>query len=150
MCDSVCSILSFDILTKLCFICINQDYLKFRTRFLSISVNMINTNEADFLYDAKWRGTPPWGTPFCHFVSALKLLSGDRSQILRDVQGSDQFISFNSIQFNSVQFQQFGIFNSIQIQIGFRIFQFNSNSIHYLSIPILFNSNYMHRNNSNE
>ena len=64
--------------------------------------------------------------------------------IKRCQQGSDQFISFNSIKF---QFKlDSGFFNSIPIQIRFRIFQFNSNSIHFLSIPIQFNSNFMHRN----
>ena len=60
------------------------------------------------------------------------------------IQGSDQFISFNSIPIQV----GFGIFqfNSIPIQIGFRIFQFNSNSIHFLSIPIQFNSIFMHHN----
>ena len=58
--------------------------------------------------------------------------------------GSIHFFQFNSIPIQ-VGFRIFQ-FNSIPIQIGFRIFQFNSNSIHFLSIPIQFNSNFMHRN----
>ena len=58
--------------------------------------------------------------------------------------GSIHFFQFNSIPIQ-VGFKIFQ-FNSILIQIGFRIFQFNSNSIPFLSIPIQFNSNFMHRN----
>ena len=73
-----------------------------------------------------------------------KILSSCFDMLLVRQQGSDQFISFNSIQF---QFKlDSGFFNSIPIQIRFRIFQFNSNSIHFLSIPIQFNSNFMHHN----
>ena len=71
-------------LTKFCFICINYVYLK--NKFLSISVNMICTNETGFRYDTKWRDTALWVTSFCHFVLALKLLSGHRCQILRDAR----------------------------------------------------------------
>ena len=63
---------------------------------------------------------------------------------LRAGLGSIHFFQFNSIPIQ-VGFKIFQ-FNSILIQIGFRIFQFNSNSIHFLSIPIQFNSNFMHRN----
>ena len=62
------------------------------------------------------------------------------------VQGSDQFISFNSIQF---QFKlDSGFFNSIQFQFKSDSVSFNSIPIpiHFLSIPIQFNSNVMHRN----
>ena len=45
---------------------------------------MIYTSEADFRYDTKLQDIAPWLTPFCHFVLAFKLLSGDRSQICRD------------------------------------------------------------------
>ena len=38
----------YGILTKICYIWINQVYIRFRTRFLLISVNIIYTNEADF------------------------------------------------------------------------------------------------------
>ena len=31
------------------------------------------------IWKMKWQDTAPWVTPFCHFVSALKLLSGDWS-----------------------------------------------------------------------
>ena len=58
--------------------------------------------------------------------------------------GSIHFFQFNSIPIQ-VGFRIFQ-FNSIPIQIGFRIFQFNSNSIHFLSIPIQFNLNFMHCN----
>ena len=61
-------------------------------------------------------------------------------------QGSDQFISFNSIQF---QFKlDSGFFNSIQFQFKSDSVSFNSIPIpiHFLSIPIQFNSNVMHRN----
>ena len=34
------------------------------------------------------KNTAPWVTPFCQFVLALKLLSGDQSQILRDVSNT--------------------------------------------------------------
>ena len=57
--------------------------------------------------------------------------------------GLIHFFQFNSIPIQ-VGFRIFQ-FNSIPIQIRFRIFQFNSNSIHFLSIPIQFNSNFMHR-----
>ena len=40
------NILSFRILAKICFF-INHIYLKFRTKVLLISVNMIYTNEVD-------------------------------------------------------------------------------------------------------
>ena len=83
-CDSGCSIFLFDILTKICFICINHAYLEFRTRFLLISINITNTNEADFRKDYKWQDIAPWVTPFYHFVLALKSLSSDRSQSFRD------------------------------------------------------------------
>ena len=56
--------------------------------------------------------------------------------------GSIHFFQFNSIPIQ-VGFRIFQ-FNSIPIQIRFRIFQFNSNSIHFLSISIQFNSNFMH------
>ena len=62
------------------------------------------------------------------------------------MQGSDQFISFNSIQF---QFKlDSGFFNSIQFQFKSDSVSFNSIPIpiHFLSIPIQFNSNVMHRN----
>ena len=36
-CDSRCSILSFGIITKICFLCINNVYLKFRTRSIVFS-----------------------------------------------------------------------------------------------------------------
>ena len=63
-----------------------------------------------------------------------------------EYQGSDQFISFNSIQF---QFKlDSGFFNSIQFQFKSDSVSFNSIPIpiHFLSIPIQFNSNVMHRN----
>ena len=78
-------ILLFDILPKICFVCINNVYLNFRTRFQLISANMINTNEADFRRDIKWQDTGPWLTTFRHFVLGLKLLSGDQPNILRHV-----------------------------------------------------------------
>ena len=52
--------------------------------FLLISVNIIYTSEADLRYDTRWQDIEPWVTPFCHFVCALKLLSGGRSQISQD------------------------------------------------------------------
>ena len=45
---------------------------------------MIHTSETHFRQDTKWHDTAHWATRFYHFVLALKLLSGDRSQILRD------------------------------------------------------------------
>ena len=71
-------------ITETSFVCINHVFLKFNTRFLLISLSMIYTNEADLHYDTKWQNTSQWVTPSCHFVSALKLLSGDRSQIFYD------------------------------------------------------------------
>ena len=47
-CVSRYSILSFSIITKLCFISIKHVYLKLRTRFLLISVNRIYTLEVNF------------------------------------------------------------------------------------------------------
>ena len=70
--------------------------------------------------------------------------AGDEMTSLGPGLGSIHFFQFNSIPIQ-VGFKIFQ-FNSILIQIGFRIFQFNSNSIHFLSIPIQFNSNFMHRN----
>ena len=83
-CDSMYSILSFGAITKLCFIFVNHIYLTLRSGFHFILINMIYTIESDFRPDTKWKNTAPWVTPFCHFVLALRLLSGDRSQILRD------------------------------------------------------------------
>ena len=71
-------------LTEICFICINHICLKFRTRFLWISMNMIYTNEAEFRWGIKRQTTAPWVTLICHLVSTLKLLSSDWSQIMRD------------------------------------------------------------------
>ena len=71
-------------LNEIRFICINHIYLKFSTKFLITSINMIYMNEADFRNDTKRQDTAPRVTPFCHFALALKLLSSDRSQILRD------------------------------------------------------------------
>ena len=52
-----------------------------KTRFLLIAVNMIYINqEADFREDTKWQDTAPRVTYFCHFA-AVRLLSGDWSQI---------------------------------------------------------------------
>ena len=51
--------------------------------FPLISVNMIYTNEADLRLDNKLQDTITWVTHFWYFVLVLKLLSGDRSQILR-------------------------------------------------------------------
>ena len=82
----MCSILSFAILTKIYLIYINHVYLKFSTMFLLISVNMIYTNEAEFRSDTKWQDTAHWVTPFCHFILLSELLSGERSQILRDAR----------------------------------------------------------------
>ena len=53
------------------------------------------------------------------------------------IQGSDQFISFNSIQFQFKLDSEF--FNLIQ-------FQFKSDSESFNSIPIQFNSIFMHCN----
>ena len=56
--------------------------------------------------------------------------------------------SIHFFQFNSIPIQvglRIFQFNSIRIQIRFRIFQFNSISIHFLSFPIQFNWNFMHR-----
>ena len=83
-CDSRYSILSFGAITKICFIFINHIYLTLRSGFHFIFINTIYTNEADFRPDTKWKNTAPWVTPFCHFVLVLRLLSGYRSQILRD------------------------------------------------------------------
>ena len=74
-------ILSFGILTKICFICLKYIYLKIR--YLLISVNIIYTNETGFQYDTTWQDTSPWVTPFCHFGLMLKLLFGNRYQMLR-------------------------------------------------------------------
>ena len=83
-CDPRYSSLSFGAITKICFIFINRIYWTIRSGFHFILINMIYTIEADFRPDTKWKNTAPWGTPFCHFLLALRLLSGDRSQILRD------------------------------------------------------------------
>ena len=83
-CDSRYSILPFGATKKICFIFINHIYLTHRSGFHFILINMIFTIEADFRLDPKWNNTAPWVTPFCHFVLALRLLSGDRSQILRN------------------------------------------------------------------
>ena len=45
---------------------------------------MIFTNKADFRYNTKWQDTAPRVTPFRHFVLALKLLSGEQLEVLRD------------------------------------------------------------------
>ena len=60
-------------LIKNCFIFISHDYLKFRTMFFLISLNMLNTNIADFRQDTRWQFTAPRVTPFWYFVLALKL-----------------------------------------------------------------------------
>ena len=83
-CDSRYSILSFAARTKICFISINHIYLTLRSGFHFILINTIYTIEGGFGPDTKWKTTAPWVKPFCHFVLALWLLSGDRSQILRD------------------------------------------------------------------
>ena len=83
-CDSRYSILSFGAITKICFLFMNHIYLTLRLRFHLILINMIYTIEADFRPDTKWTNTAPWVTPFRPFVLALRLLSGDRSQILRN------------------------------------------------------------------
>ena len=69
---------------KICFICINHVYSKLKAKCLLISSNTIYTCKADFRKDTKRQDIAPWVTPFYYFVLALKLLSGDRSQILRD------------------------------------------------------------------
>ena len=51
---------------------------------LKLLVKMICANEAEFRYHTKWQDAAPWVTPFRHFVLALTLLCGKRSQILRD------------------------------------------------------------------
>ena len=83
-CDLRYSILSSGAVTKICFIFINHNYLTLRLGFHFILSNTIDTNDANFRPDTKWINTAFWVTPFCHFVLALRLLSGDRSQILRD------------------------------------------------------------------
>ena len=45
---------------------------------------MVYTNEANLRWDTKWQDAGPQVTSFLSFVSALKLLSGYQSQILRD------------------------------------------------------------------
>ena len=58
-------------------------------------------------------------------------------------QGSDQFISFNSIQF---QFKlDSGFFNSIQFQFKLDSESFNSIPIQFIFFQFQFNSNFMHR-----
>ena len=44
----------------------------------------IYTNEPDFRVDNKWQYTAHWVTTFCRFILTPTLLSGDRSQTLRD------------------------------------------------------------------
>ena len=44
-----------------------------------------------FRKDIKWIGTAQCVTPLCHFVVALKLSSGDQSQILHDA--SNEFLA---------------------------------------------------------
>ena len=51
---------------------------------LSISLNTTYTRKADFRKDTEWQDIAPWVTPFYYIVLALKLLLGDRSQILCD------------------------------------------------------------------
>ena len=83
-------------------------------------------------------------------LNSLNLLHGTNGHnYLKKNSGHPGLGSIHFFQFNSIPIQVgFKIFqfNSILIQIGFRIFQFNSNSIHFLSIPIQFNSNFMHCN----
>ena len=79
-------------LYKLCLV-------KFRTRILLISVNMIYTNEPDFRCDTNYQGAAHWVKPFRHFALVLKLLSSDRSQTLRDSRSellNTQKIAINS------------------------------------------------------
>ena len=83
-CDSRYSILSFGAITKICFFFINHIYLTLRSGFHFILINMIYTVETDFRPDTKLKYTAPCVTPFSHFVLALRLLSGDQSQISRD------------------------------------------------------------------
>ena len=47
-CDSWCNILPFGIPVKICYICINHVYFKFRTRFLIILINMIESDDGKF------------------------------------------------------------------------------------------------------
>ena len=68
-------------LTKICFSCINHVYIKFRTSFFIDLVNMLHTNEADFSQDTTWQDN----AYLWHFVLVLGLLSGDWSQISRNV-----------------------------------------------------------------
>ena len=83
-CVSIYSILSFGAITKICFTFKNHIYLTLSPGFHFILINMMYTIEADFRPNTKQKNTAPWVTPFCHFVLAFRLLSGDRSQILRD------------------------------------------------------------------
>ena len=46
-CESRCSILSFGILSKICFICVNHAYWNWEKNCSNLSVNMIFTNGAD-------------------------------------------------------------------------------------------------------
>ena len=90
----------------------------------------------DILYATFQR--PFWKQNYCTVVQlSLQFVT------IQPGLGSIHFFQFNSIPIQ-VGFRIFQ-FNSIPIQIRFRIFQFNSNSIHFLSIPIQFNSNFMHR-----
>ena len=83
-CDSRYSILSFGAITKIYFIFINHIYLTLRSGFHFILINTIYTTEADFRPDTKWKILHLESRRFCHFVLALRLLSGDQSKILRD------------------------------------------------------------------
>ena len=92
---SRCPILLSCSQTKICFSCINHVYFKFRTSFFLDLVNMLHTNEANFRQDTRWQDN----AYLCHFVLALGLLSGDWSQISRDVSNESsntQKISIDS------------------------------------------------------
>ena len=92
---SRCPILLSCTLTKISFSCINHIYFKFRTSFFLDFVIMLHTNEANFRQDTKWQDN----AYLCHVVLALGLLSGDWSQISRDVSNESsnaQKISIDS------------------------------------------------------
>ena len=55
--------------------CLYWNYEKTRPK---LQVSRLYTKEPDILWDTKWQNIAHRVTPFCHFVSALKLLSSDR------------------------------------------------------------------------
>ena len=66
-CDSVCGILSFDILSKICFLCINHVYWNYDKPCPKNQVNMLYTKEAHLHRGTKSKDTAPWVTDLCHF-----------------------------------------------------------------------------------